>query len=102
MIGDGINDSAAMKLSHCCMSPNTGIDITQCVADIIYTGKLQDIAFTIETARKTHSIVKQNILISLLYNFTTIPFAALGHITPALAAVLCVYPQSQLYLTPYE
>lgn len=91
MIGDGINDSAAMKLSHCCMSPNTGIDITQCVADIIYTGKLQDIAFTIETARKTHSIVKQNILISLLYNFTTIPFAALGHITPALAAVfMCI------------
>lgn len=91
MIGDGVNDSAAMKLSHCSMSPNTGIDITQNVADIIYTGNLKDITLAIKTSHKTHHIVKQNIFISLLYNFTTIPFAALGYITPALAAVfMCI------------
>lgn len=87
MLGDGLNDSAAMKLAYCSMSPSNGMDITQNIADIVYPGSLHAIIYTLSIANHSQKLVWQNISISLLYNTIMVPVAMCGYITPVAAAL---------------
>jgi Cu2+-exporting ATPase len=89
MVGDGLNDSAALKLAHASMSPASALEIAQTSADIIFQGnKLWPVKEAFIVAQNAVKLVKQNFAISLAYNAVTIPFAMLGYATPALAAII--------------
>lgn len=88
MVGDGLNDAAALTAATVSMSPSSGVDITQNAADFVYRGKgLMPVVTALDVARHTRTLVRQNFMISLAYNALAVPAAMLGLVTPLIAAV---------------
>jgi Cu2+-exporting ATPase len=87
MVGDGLNDAAALALAHVSIAPGTAADISQRAADMVLRGaSLMPIVEALDVARKARRIVFENFAIAGLYNLTAIPLAALGLIMPLIAA----------------
>jgi Cu2+-exporting ATPase len=88
MIGDGLNDAAALSAATVSMSPATGVDITQNAADFVYRGALlSPVVLAYDTARAARHLVRQNFALSIAYNLVAIPAAILGLVTPLIAAL---------------
>ena len=88
MVGDGLNDAAALSAAHVSLSPATAIDISQAAADGVFQGRgLMPIIEVLQTARCASSLVKQNLALALCYNLLTIPLAVAGLVTPLVAAI---------------
>lgn len=87
MVGDGLNDAAALAMAHVSIAPGTAADISQKAADMVLRGSdLMPIAEAIAVARKARRLVLENFALALAYNLTAIPLAALGMVTPLIAA----------------
>ena len=88
MVGDGINDAAAMALAHVSIAPGTATDISQRTADMVLRGaSLSPLIEALDVARKARRLVLQNFILAGLYNVAAVPLAALGLMTPLMAAV---------------
>lgn len=88
MLGDGLNDSAALKIANVSISPSSGIDITQNCADIIFTGSMKSVPITLNISRQSQKLMKQNVILAIIYNITSIPVAMFGFVTPLVAAIV--------------
>jgi P-type Cu2+ transporter len=87
MVGDGLNDSPSLAAASVSASPASAADISQTVADIVFQGdRLAPIAAIIETARRAHRVMRQNLALSIGYNVLMVPLAVAGFVTPWLAA----------------
>jgi Cu2+-exporting ATPase len=87
MVGDGLNDAAALALAHVSIAPGTGADITQLASDMVLRGsRLMPIVEAVDVARKARTLVLQNFALAALYNAIAIPLAALGLVSPVIAA----------------
>jgi Cu2+-exporting ATPase len=87
MVGDGINDAAALALAHVSIAPGTATDISQRAADMVLRGSsLSPLVVALDVARKARWLVTQNFVLAALYNAAAIPLAALGLVTPLVAA----------------
>ena len=87
MVGDGINDAAAMALAHVSIAPGSATDISQRASDLVLRGKeLAPIVEAIDVARKARKLVLLNFGLAAAYNLTAIPMAAMGYVTPLIAA----------------
>ncbi|UKV14995.1 cadmium-translocating P-type ATPase [Thalassospiraceae bacterium SW-3-3] len=88
MVGDGINDAPALVAAHASMSPASAAEISQNVADIVFQGdRLSAVIETIDVAKKSDRLVRQNFMLSFGYNLITIPLAVSGMVTPLVAAI---------------
>ncbi len=87
MVGDGLNDSAALKIAHASISLATAIEISQNQADVLVQNSISHVALVLLQAKKGVRLIKQNFIISALYNVISIPIAAMGMTTPVYAAV---------------
>ncbi|WBU52125.1 heavy metal translocating P-type ATPase [Paracoccus sp. SCSIO 75233] len=88
MVGDGLNDTAALARAHVSISPATGLDAARVASDIVLTGQeLSPVADALDMAMKARTRIKQNFAISILYNIVAVPFAMVGLATPLLAAL---------------
>lgn len=88
MVGDGLNDAAALTAATVSMSPSSGMDITQNAADFVYRGDgLAPVVTAIDVACRTRTLVLQNFTVSLAYNLIAVPAAVLGGVTPLIAAI---------------
>ncbi len=88
MVGDGLNDAAALSLAHVSISPGTAVQAAQNAADMILQGeRLGPIVEAVDVARKARQLVQQNFAFAALYNVCAVPLAALGLVTPLIAAV---------------
>ncbi len=88
MVGDGLNDAPAIALADISISFSKASYITKNAAKIIIQGqKLSAIIEVINTAKKSVKLMKQNLLIALLYNLIAVPFAITGHVSPLIAAI---------------
>ena len=88
MIGDGINDVPALKLSHVSISPSNAIDWALNNADIVFQRDFFSLIKIINISRFYIVLIKQNFLLSFFYNIITIPIAMLGFVTPLMAAII--------------
>ncbi|HKD22339.1 MAG TPA: heavy metal translocating P-type ATPase [Rhizomicrobium sp.] len=87
MVGDGLNDAAALALAHVSIAPGTGADITQLASDMVLRGtRLMPIVEAVDVARKAKRLVLENFALAALYNAIAIPLAALGLVSPVIAA----------------
>jgi Cu2+-exporting ATPase len=88
MIGDGLNDALSLKEAYSSMSPKSSIAISQNAADSLYNGNLTSILKIINHSKLAVKTIKQNFIISILYNCIAIPFAIGGYINPIIAAIV--------------
>ncbi|WP_160000627.1 HAD-IC family P-type ATPase, partial [Roseomonas sp. 18066] len=89
MLGDGINDAAALALAHVSATPEGATDLAQTVADLVLRGEgLSALPYAIRVARRAQRLARQNIGFSLIYNMVAIPCAVLGYATPLIAALV--------------
>jgi P-type Cu2+ transporter len=89
MVGDGLNDSAALKSAFVSMSPGQALEITQTASDMVFQGdKLFPIVESYRIARFSNRLIKQNLTLSLAYNVITVPIAMMGLATPIIAAII--------------
>lgn len=89
MVGDGINDAAAMKLADVAIGVKGGLESMLEVVDVFIS--MQDvrlIAETFEGADRTMRLARVNLLLSACYNFIAGTAALLGMVDPLVAAVL--------------
>ena len=88
MIGDGLNDGPALAAGYASMAPGSASDAGKNAADCIFLGDhMMPIVQTIHMARRTQTIVRQNLVAAIGYNVIAIPLAFLGYVTPLVAAL---------------
>ncbi|MBD3679120.1 MAG: cadmium-translocating P-type ATPase [Rhodobacteraceae bacterium] len=88
MVGDGLNDTAALASAHASISPGSALEAARMVSDIVLLGRsLEPVVEAIDTSRSAVRRIVENFAIAALYNAVAIPVAVLGFATPLAAAL---------------
>ncbi|MEL6169229.1 MAG: heavy metal translocating P-type ATPase [Pseudomonadota bacterium] len=88
MVGDGINDTAALAAADASIAPGTALEASRNAADVVLvSGRLAHIGAALDTAKMAKRRIVENFWLSLLYNAIAVPVAVAGLATPLLAAL---------------
>ena len=88
MVGDGLNDTAALSAAHASISPASALDAARVASDIVLLGgDLAPIAQAVQTARAATRRIRENFTVATVYNIVAVPLAVAGLCSPLIAAL---------------
>jgi Cu2+-exporting ATPase len=88
MLGDGLNDTAALAAAHVSISPASALDAARAASDIVLLGQdMAPVADALRIAKQATRRIRENFALSLGYNTIAVPLALMGLATPLIAAL---------------
>lgn len=88
MVGDGLNDTAALAAAHVSISPASALDAARVASDIVLLGTdLSPFPESLSVAGQAVKRIRENFRIATVYNIVAVPLAVAGLATPLIAAL---------------
>lgn len=88
MIGDGLNDTAALASAHASIAPAAALEASRSASDVVILKEsFAELPLMLRVARAASRLAHQNFTIATVYNVIAVPIAIAGYATPLVAAL---------------